>query len=126
MNQTPLMKVIETGDFAGESRPTIHPIATSRQLFELYHLAYECYRLEGQHLPLNGLWIEHPDFDHIPETTILVAELNEEIVGTISITLDGTRGLPLDKGFDRTCMIMRACGIRMAQVWRVLIKESCP
>jgi hypothetical protein len=119
-------RIIETGDFAGEIRPAIHPITHSRQLFDVYRLTYECYLARGHYLPrLDGLWIPHPDFDHVAETTILVAELEGEIVGTVSITLDGTRGLPLDEKFKNTCMLIRSGGKRLAQVWRLLVKESC-
>src|SRR5579871_4483303 len=110
-----LIRTIETGDFAGEYKPNIHPITHSRQLFDVYRLTYECYMSQG-HFPLHpdGLWIPHPDFDHLAETTILVAELEEEIVGTVSITIDGKMGLPLDDKFARTCTLIRAGGKRIA------------
>jgi N-acyl amino acid synthase FeeM len=127
MNKTKRMKVVETGDFAGEIKPVIHPVVHSRQLFEVYRLTHECYSANGSHLPsLDGIWIPHPEFDHIVETTILVAELDGQIVGTVSITKDGPRGLPADKQFGPTCALMRSSRRRLAQVWRLLVRESCP
>ncbi len=121
------LKIVETGDFAGEVRPEIHKLANSRELFDLYRLTYECYQADGHPLPnADGLWIPHPEFDHLPTTTIFIAQLGGEMVGTVSITMDGTLGLPLDKKFPNTCRLNRLKGRRVAQVWRLLVRESCP
>src|SRR5262249_52872424 len=69
-------------------------------------------------------WIPHPEFDHIPETQIFVAEVEGEILGSISVTQDGMRGMPIDTEFPRTSMITRSQGRRLAQVWRFLVRDS--
>ena len=70
----PRQQIVETGDFAGEVRPAIKTITHSRQLFDIYRLTYACYMDQTMHLPSPAnLWIPYPNFDHIPETEILVA-----------------------------------------------------
>ncbi len=102
---TSSIPILESGDFSGEIKPEIHPLAHSRELFEIYRLTYTCYLATANPARPDGLWIPHANFDHIPETTILVAELDKEIVGSVSITIDGLKGLPMDREFPRNCML---------------------
>ena len=126
MNTNLNLRIVEAGDFAGSSMPTVRPIAHSRELFDVYRMTYQCYRTENKLNSEDGLCIPHPEFDHIDDTTILVAEWGGEILGTISLTLDGKHGLPLDKNLNRTCALSRAEGRPLAQAWRLLAKDSCP
>lgn len=127
MDKNTPKKVVETGDFSGEAGPTIHAVANSRELFEVYRLTYECYLAVGHGRPHpDGLWIPFPEFDHIPETIIFVAELDGKIVGSITLTRDGAHGLPSDKNFNRTSLLIRTEGRKLAEVWRLVVSGSCP
>jgi hypothetical protein len=127
MIQTAHARIIETGDLAGEITPVIQPVTNSRQLFDIYRLAYESYQTSDHFVPrLDGLWISHPNIDHSAQTMILTAKLDDELVGTVSMTRDGPQGVPLDQDLSRTCELIRSGRRSMAQVWRLLVKESCP
>jgi hypothetical protein len=127
MSKIQIQRMVETGDFVKHAKPAIYSTKDPYQLFAVHRLTYECYLSKKSDSPsLEGLWTPHPDFDQIPESTIYIAELEGKIVGSVSITMDGLRGLPLDSSFFRTCALVRTQRSRLVQLWRLLIKESCP
>jgi hypothetical protein len=62
----------------------------------------------------------YPHLNSIPETTIIVAENENKIVGTISITLDGPEGLHTDKFFKKETDMIRNSGNKIVgSSWRI-------
>ena len=119
--------IVQSGDYAHDSKPLIRPIISSRDLFDVYRLTHDAYVLKGYCLPKPDRMLNpFPDFDHLRETTILVAVIGEEIVGSVSITLDGPKGFPTDRDFQKESKRIRLEGRHLAAVWRLVIKESCP
>jgi hypothetical protein len=103
----------------------VRPLENARELVALYRLTHECYLENGYIQPQpNGLLAHYPAFDHLSETTILVALCGEEVVGSISITRDGPQKLTVDEDFGSTCDAIRAEGRTLAAAWRLVVKKS--
>lgn len=118
--------IVQSGDYDHNAKPVIRPIASSRDLFDVYRITHDAYVLKGYCLPKpDGMLNPFPEFDHLRETSILVAVIGEEIVGSVSITLDGPRGFPTDKDFHAESQLIRQEGRHLAAAWRLVIKESC-
>jgi len=119
--------IVHSGDYARDDKPFIRPVTSSRDLFDVYRITHDAYVMKGYCLPKpHGMLNPFPEFDHIPETTVLVAVIGEEIVGSVSITIDGPRGFPMDKDFRKEFGVIRQERKQLAAVWRLVIKESCP
>ena len=120
------LRTVESGDFASRSGITIHPVTNSHEFFEVYRMAYDAYRdQDSPPASKDSVWIPFPEFDHASASTILVAERQGEIVGSVSITFDGPRGLPLDKSFGgRPAFLFRNQGLRLAEIWRLVTKAT--
>jgi len=105
----------------------IHPISNSQELFDVHRLTHDSCVAKGliKSRP-DGLWVPYPDFDHIPQTTILVAAIENEVVGSISFTRDGGKGLIADTIFKKTCSLIRTENRSMAEIWRLVLKPSFP
>src|SRR5438067_1777136 len=85
--------IIETGDYTTDNRFVIRGIRSSRELFSVYRLDMESSLGRGELSGApEGMKITYPEFDHITETSILVAEQQGVILGSLSLTLDGPRG----------------------------------
>ena len=68
----------------------------------------------NQHIDL------YPHLNKIPETTILIAELNGNIIGTNSITLDNSFGLHTDYFFNEETNFIRAHESKiLGSSWRI-------
>ena len=69
--------VISAGDY-----DNIRPVANIRELEAVYRLTHECYVAKSyvQNQP-NGLLLHYPEFDVVPETTVLVAIHAGEVIG---------------------------------------------
>jgi len=127
MKQTTSPKSITSGDYIAGITPEIHPVTNSRELLGVYRLHYESCQSQGQWIDReDGLWIPHPEFDHNPMTTILVAVLDAEVVGTFSLTRDGALGLASDRLYSQTNNLSRMRGRPMAEAWRFIVKPSHP
>src|SRR5438046_2148846 len=113
--------VVRSGDLQAAQELAVRPIANSRDLFAVYHLANDYFQSKGfsNHHP-DGIWASHPDFDHSAETTVLVAVQGQEIVGSVTLTRDGHKGLTADELFAATCASIRSEGKRLGEVWRLV------
>jgi|GEM_PF-1993892 len=107
------------------ARPDIRPIHNLSELSEVYQLTHQSY-VENQYAKPHAskMLIHYPYFDHLAETTVLVAMLHDEIVGTVSYTLDGPSGLTVDEDFLERCNEERAAGKKIAAVWRLVVTEK--
>jgi hypothetical protein len=118
-------KIVRTGDFKYNEGWDIHPVSNSQELFDVHRLTHDSCVAKGLiKSRLDGLWVPHPDFDLIPQTTILVASIESEVVGSISFTKDGSRGLIADTIFKKTCSLIRTENRSMAEIWRLVLKPS--
>jgi len=64
--------------------------------------------------------IHYPQLDGIPETTVLVAVEDWEIVGTVSLTIDSIHGLNTDSDYKTECNKIRMEGKQLAAAWRLV------
>ncbi len=104
----------------------VRPIRNLMELQQVYRLTHDCYVEKGYIQPRTSQLLAHyPEFDHIKETTILVAVLDNEIVGSISYTLEGPCGFVITKDYSEACDQVRSEGRQLANAWRLVIKKSC-
>nr|AAO64427.1 long chain N-acyltyrosine synthase [uncultured bacterium CSLF42] len=127
MNFLDESSVVETffSEFSGLNRPNIRPVEDLDEMKEVYRLTHTSYVSSGYSdcHPSNML-IHYPYFDHIPESTILIALMHGKIVGSVSLTIDGPNGLTVDEDFKEDCDKIRAEGKPLATVWRLVVDES--
>jgi hypothetical protein len=103
----------------------IRPIANENELELVHRLTHDAYVAMGYATPQpSGKLVHYGDFDHLPETTVLVVERGNEIIGTGSLTLDGPWGLTVEKDFKRVCDHLRYSGRSIAVAWRLVIAKS--
>ena len=60
-----------------------------------------------------------PTLNHIPQTTIVIAELDKEILATVSVTIDSEYGLNSDEHFSRETNEIRKENKKLASSWRI-------
>jgi hypothetical protein len=110
----------------GDEGVLVRPINGDQELDAVYHITHDSYAERGycQPRPERRL-IHYPHLDRISETTVLVAILKGQIVGTTSWTLDGPRGLPSDSDFKAECDAVRREGRRLAAGWRIATTSRC-
>ena len=63
-------------------------------------------------------------WDFAPETTVLVGVEDDEIVGTVSYTLDSFRALPIDEDYKQEVDRVRSDTRTLACVWRLAAKKG--
>ncbi len=108
----------------------VREAASAADMEAVWRLTHDAYVEQGYCAPQpDGRLIHYPHLEGIPETTVLVAEENGEIVGTNSLTLDGPAGLHVDADFttecDRIRVEVRAAGKTLGASWRIATKSSC-
>jgi len=103
----------------------VRPIQSAAELDEVYKLTYVSYR-EREYCPPqeDGRLVHYPHLDRIPETTILVAVADKEIIGSISLTQDGPHGLHVDEDFKIVCSQVRNEGSPIAASWRIVTRSG--
>ena len=103
----------------------IRPVANEDELDMVHHLTHDNYVAMGYASPQPNRKLAHyGDFDHLIETTILVAIRDNEVIGSASVTMDGPWGLTVDKDFKRICDMLRYNGRSLAVIWRLVIAKS--
>jgi len=112
-------------DFHTLNVPNVRPIHNLQELRQVYQLTHECYVSTGHFRAHPSQMIVHyPNFDHIPETEILVAVMDGVIVGSVSVTFDGPAGFTVEEEFKEQCAVIREEGVPMAAVWRLVVADS--
>ncbi len=100
---------------------TIDTANTPGQLRDVHRLTYAIYADMGLCEINPDRRLEHyPHLDYIAESTVLMAMEGDELVGTVSITLDGPEGLHVDEDFPDAMRRLRAPGRRVAAAWRIV------
>jgi hypothetical protein len=104
---------------------TIRGASSPADLDHLYRLVHDAYVEQGYvDLRADGRLLFNAEFDNRPETTVLIVEGAGVLLGSISLTLDGPHGLPVDKDFNATCNLIRKEGRTLASVWRLVTRHG--
>jgi hypothetical protein len=105
---------------------TIQVVTRVDQLEQVYRLTHDCYVAKEYASPQpNGLLLHYPEFDVVPETTVLIATRQEEVVGSVSYTVRGAEGLTVGHDFDVECKALENEGRTLGAIWRLVVAESC-
>lgn len=95
-------------------------VTKEEELVEIYALTYESYLRAGLiEVKEDTRVIHHPHFDRWDQTYIITAKKEGKTIGTISITLDSKRGLPVDNAcFHQNVEQLREMSNKLAHTWR--------
>jgi len=106
-------------------KPVIRFARTLSEMQQIYKLTHECYVASGYCAPKPaGMIVHYPDFDHLPESTHLIAVLGEKVVGAMSLTEDGPGGFTIEDDFKKECEAIRQEGLKVGSLWRLVVDES--
>lgn len=111
----------------------VETVTSPSQLRDVRSLVYRAYRekkycLENEEKELN----EHPNLDLAvvlyASTRVIRVVDDDRLVGTVSMTLDGSEGLPTDRTFPRDTDEIRAEGRaeghNLGAVWRLAVSDK--
>jgi hypothetical protein len=120
--QVVMRKCVRSGErILGLKDVVIRPVFSEADWNAVYRMTHDNYVALGYCKPQpDGRLIHYPQFDHVPETQVLLAEVNGQIVGTCSVTIDGPNGLPVEDDFKEECDGFRAQGRKLADCWRFI------
>ncbi|WP_305907230.1 hypothetical protein Q9L42_017035 [Methylomarinum sp. Ch1-1] len=105
---------------------TISVLEDYSRLDEIYRLTHDTLAESGSiKRSENGRLRTCPHLDKIPETTILIAEKDNRIIGTITFTLDGPNGVHTDSWFNiETEEVRRKTNGIIGSSWRVATEKD--
>lgn len=93
-------------------------VENAAEMDAVYRLTHDAYLKQGYcTLQPNRKLVHYPHLDNISETKVLVALKNSKIVGTISFTVDGPKGLPADIDFKSEVDKLRRKGLALVSSW---------
>ncbi len=96
--------------------PVQFKIASSKhELYQAFGLVYESYLESGLAVP-NPYQMRITSYHLLPDTEVLVADEEGEIVCTATIVRDGPRGLPMDAVYADAVRPLRQQGWELAEV----------
>jgi hypothetical protein len=100
---------------------TIKTLNDYSRLDEIYRLTHDSLVKVGDIEPQpDGKVISFPNLDRIEQTRIVIAEKDGEIVGTVSLTVDGPDGLNTDHYFkEETDVIRQTFNGKICSTWRM-------
>lgn len=104
---------------------TIRPVRNHAEKKMVYRLTHDCYVEKGYAQPqATGELVHYPEIDRSSLTTVFVAIQNGEVIGSVSLTMDGKPGLSVEHDFKDECAEMRQQGRHLAAVWRLVTRHS--
>lgn len=108
---------------------TINKVQTQDQLNGVYRITHDQYVAEGCSTPQqDGMLRHYRIYDRIPETVIFIAQKDNKLVGTLSVTISNMTGFPCDEDFrDEVAKIKetaRIMGRKIANCWRLVTDRS--
>lgn len=113
------------GGVPADAGLSIRPVRHSRELDEVHRITHDAYVERGYCAPRPcGKLVHYPALERIPETAVLVALQSKTVMGTVSITLDGERGLNVDHDFRGPVQAVREEGRALGAVWRLATRRS--
>ncbi|NOY62846.1 MAG: hypothetical protein GXP10_06820 [Gammaproteobacteria bacterium] len=90
------------------------------ELDQVYRLIHDAYVEQGYCQPrADGRLIYHETLTRSPQTHVLLAKKEDEVVGTLSATLEGPLGLPLDPGFHTAHKRIAREKRALSVIWRL-------
>lgn len=104
--------------------------AVDSEVAEIWQLTHDEYVREGYIKPQpGGVFSEYEQLEWQPETIPLVALLDGDIVGTVTVTLDGVAKLHTDVDFPDETEMLRKCAklfrVPLACSWRIVTDYKC-
>ncbi len=84
-------------------------------LLQAYALVYRNY-LRAEYIERHDSQLRYSVFNALPETTTVVARLDDRVVTTASIIIDSPLGLPMDTIYQEEVDALRAEGARVCEV----------
>ncbi|MBK8541238.1 MAG: hypothetical protein IPL60_14730 [Ardenticatenia bacterium] len=103
----------------------IRPVQTATDLDRVSRLVHDVYVSAGYFDPRpDGRLSVYGEYDPLPETLVLAAFEGDDVVGTLSITLDGPHGMSCEHDFGPACAAIRAEGRPLMAVWRNATADS--
>jgi hypothetical protein len=104
---------------------SVRAVTDAGELQKIYALTHDCYVSKGYCDPQpDGLLPLHNQFDILPETTVLVAEMHGQIVGSVSIIMDGPQGFPFEKEFHDIISQLRLTHTGLAAISRLVVHKA--
>ncbi len=109
-----------------KGRIEVRPVRSEVELDEVYRLTHDAFVEQEYCRPQpDGRFMHCLRFDRIPETTVFIALRHGRIIGSLSVTLDGPEGLPVEVDFDSECDRIRQEGSLLANGWRMVTRKQC-
>lgn len=103
----------------------VRPVHSDADMDAVYRLTHDGYVEQGYIAPQpDGRLRHYADIDAAPENMVLVAVEDSAIIGTVSVTLDGPAGLHADHDFHVECDAVRAEGLPVGSVWRIVTEPG--
>jgi hypothetical protein len=100
----------------------IRKAKTLDDLQRVYRLTHDSFVAAGLcEKQSHQMVIHHPDQDVIPETMIFMVEIKNELVGSVTFTIDSEFGLMVDSGFKQQIDKYRKFYGKVANFWRLAI-----
>ncbi len=100
----------------GETGPVLcRPAETRADYQEAFRLAYRQYVAAGL-IPPNPTGFRIAPHQLQPACTVILAEIEQRVVGTVSLVEDGPAKLPMDRLFPQAVDELRSHGLRLAEV----------
>ncbi len=95
------------------------------RLSEIYSITYDAFYENGD-IPFNKKKMinSNPHLDNIEETIVIIAELNNKIIATNTLTKDGKNGLHTDKYFKIETDELRRKYKNIGSTWRIVTKDK--
>lgn len=91
-------------------------VATEQgELERAYALLHDCY-VHAQLMTADVSGLRCNFFSFLPQTTVIVAKLGNEVIGTVSLIKDSSMGLPSDKEFQIENNELRKKGSKLLEV----------
>ena len=104
----------------------IRKLDNSDRIPEIGKLVHDTLVESGHISPRHNTFVDlYPYLNKISETTILIAELEGEIIGTNSMTIDSSVGLHTDKFFKKeTDLIRKQENKTLGSSWRIATNQK--
>lgn len=100
---------------------SVRPVWSAADLDAVHRLTHDAFVDKGYASPTSDRRLRYgDDLEAAPETMVLLAEVEGAVVGTVSVSLDGPCGLYVDRLFPADCQRVRAEGLPVGCVWRLV------
>ncbi|WP_196159102.1 GNAT family N-acetyltransferase [Reinekea sp. G2M2-21] len=103
----------------------LYRLANETDMESVYRLTHDSFVQAGlSKIQKTRQLVHFPELDGITETKVIVAEVDNKIVGTNSITFDSSAGVHTDKFFPEETKLIRQEGRRLASSWRIAVEPE--